>query len=74
MSNQHMHTQSKPRNLGVRIARDPHDKTVNVCWGQWPVVQDVKLKDVSLVRALVALRVQTLHQNNTLAARIDSVQ
>lgn len=66
--------QTKAASLGVRVAREAQAKTVNVCWGQWPVVQGVKPKDIAIVKALVALRVQTLHKNNTLAARLDSVQ
>jgi hypothetical protein len=38
-------------------------------WGQWPIFSQVRRKDVRLLKALVALRVQTLCKKNSLAAR-----
>ncbi len=48
----------------------PLDQTgCEVRWGQWPIFSQVRRKDVRLLKALVALRVQTLCKNNALAAR-----
>lgn len=40
-----------------------------ICWGEWPIFSQVRRGDVRLLKALVALRVQTLQQKNKLAAQ-----
>ncbi len=56
---------------GIRGAEYSGDDETGfeVRWGQWPIFSQVKGKDVQLLKALVALRVQTLCKNNALAAR-----
>lgn len=59
------------RDAGIRAEEmSGIDETgFEVRWGQWPIFSQVRQKDVRLLKALVALRVQTLCKKNSLAAR-----
>jgi hypothetical protein len=45
---------------------DPY--AYDVCWDNWPIFSKVRSEDVRLLKALIALRVQTLRKNNRIIA------
>jgi hypothetical protein len=59
------------RDAGIHCVEvSPIDRTgCEIRWGQWPIFSQVRREDVRLLKALVALRVQTLCKKNSLAAR-----